>query len=228
MKSLFTDLLPLASLSESWANVARFCASGGLFMGCLLLSSIVALAAIIYKAMHLRRETHLPPETVKLLSHLYAGDPVSQAEIRGLLKTDDSALGRTARVALVDAHSSREEALLSAGAVAREQVVHLERGLGLLESLITAGPLFGLLGTISGLVSVFSNLANGDGSAADPSKIAPGIAEALNTTIGGLVIAIPCVFAHSYFSRRVQEMAARLEVLVSQALSAVWTPSQPQ
>ena len=112
----------------------------------------------------------------------------------------------------------------SAQVVAREEIVRLERGVPLLESIITASPLLGLLGAVVGLVRVFSSLRP---DASDPAAIAAGIAEALNSTIGGLVVAIPSVFFHSYFSRRIERFAARMEVLVEQALSACFAVPRP-
>ncbi len=107
--------------------------------------------------------------------------------------------------------------MASAQTVAREEIIRLERGVPLLESIIAAGPLLGLLGAVVGLTRVFKALQPG---VTDPSLIAGGIAEALNTTIAGLVVAIPCVFFHSHFSRRIEHLAARMEVMVEQALSA--------
>ena len=73
--------------------------------------------------------------------------------------------------------------------------------------------------TASGLVVVFGN--SGDlGESADHAKIASGIARALGTTIAGLVVAVPSVVAHSYFNRKIETMAARLEVLLGRVVSA--------
>ena len=80
----------------------------------------------------------------------------------------------------------------------------------MLEVVITIAPLLGLLGTVSGLVSVFSNL----GESAEHSAIAIGIAEALNTTIAGLAIAVPTVVAHSFFMKKIEKMGVRMEILL--------------
>jgi biopolymer transport protein ExbB len=69
----------------------------------------------------------------------------------------------------------------------------------------------GLLGTASGLVAIFQGL----GDTADHLAIARGIAIALNTTIFGLAIAVPCVVAHGYFTRRIEVLTARLESLLA-------------
>ena len=82
--------------------------------------------------------------------------------------------------------------------------------------VITIAPLLGLLGTASGLVVVFANV----GGDADQASIGQGIAMALNTTVAGLAVAVPTVIAHSHFSRKIELMAARLEVLMGKVTSA--------
>jgi len=86
----------------------------------------------------------------------------------------------------------------------------------LLSTIITLAPLLGLLGTASGLVTIFQGL----GETTDHLAIARGIAEALNTTIFGLAIAVPCVIAHSYFTRRIERLTARMESVLADFVSA--------
>jgi biopolymer transport protein ExbB len=216
----FTDPPPLilmADFSDGLRSVWGFLASGGVFMGLIVLCSIMAVAAVIAKFIELREQTVMPADTVDVLSRLATGREVSDARIQSTLQDDASPLGSVARAALLVPHRSKEEAMASAQTVAREEIVRLERGVPLIESIIAAGPLLGLLGAVVGLTRVFKALRP---DATDPSIIAGGIAEALNTTIAGLVVAIPCVFFHSHFSRRIEHLAARMEVLVEQALSA--------
>jgi len=86
-----------------------------------------------------------------------------------------------------------------------------------LDVVITVAPLLGLLGTASGLVQVFGGL----GDNANHTAIALGIGEALNTTIVGLAISVPAVVAQGWFQRRIDTMAARLEVLLTRLVHAL-------
>ena len=61
----------------------------------------------------------------------------------------------------------------------------MQIGLAVLEVVITIAPLLGLLGTVSGLVGVFGTFGDAGAEIPDPGLLAAGIAEALNTTIGG-------------------------------------------
>ena len=92
-------------------------------------------------------------------------------------------------------------------------MVRLERGLIVLEVITGIAPLIGLIGTVSGLVHVFSSLGL---SAARPTRrpIALGISEALNCTIFGLSIAVPSLIAFSYFSKKVEVLSVEMESLV--------------
>ena len=68
----------------------------------------------------------------------------------------------------------------------------------------SASPLLGLLGTVTGLVQVSSQIPSG-GGVGDTSILSEGIAMALLTTIAGLAIAIPALIAHSYLTRLVRK-----------------------
>jgi len=98
-------------------------------------------------------------------------------------------------------------------AFARLQVNRLERGLFILDFVVSGAPLVGLLGTVTGLVSVFATFADRAGIP-NPEEFVAGISLALTTTILGLAIAIPALVASAYFNRRVDNHAARLEVVV--------------
>ena len=95
----------------------------------------------------------------------------------------------------------------------------MHAGLSVLDVVITVAPLLGLLGTASGLVLIFGNTEDLT-SGVNNAKIGSGIARALGTTIAGMVVAVPSVVAHSYFTRKIETMSARLEVLLGILISA--------
>jgi biopolymer transport protein ExbB len=99
-------------------------------------------------------------------------------------------------------------------AFARLEVSRMERGLFLLEVVVGAAPLLGLLGTVTGLTQVFGGFSLETGLP-EPGAFIAGIALALNTTILGLAIAIPALAAHAYLMRRVDSQAARISLVVA-------------
>jgi biopolymer transport protein ExbB len=122
-----------------------------------------------------------------------------------------SALARLAAVAVRHRGKPQRDIILAVESSAREETSRLHSGIGVLDIVITVAPLLGLLGTASGLVTIFQGLSD----AADHLAIARGIAEALNTTIFGLAIAVPCVVAHGFFTRKIEVLTARLESLLA-------------
>ena len=132
------------------------------------------------------------------------------------------------RVALGHLRVPRGENTEAVQTAARREIMRLEGGLAVLELIVGISPLLGLLGAISGLVNVFSNL--GGKINQDTAGVALGIAEALNTTIFGLAIAIPTLIAYTYFAKRVEVMAVEMESLMADLLSKCYyqRPSRPK
>ncbi|KVC95749.1 MotA/TolQ/ExbB proton channel family protein [Burkholderia ubonensis] len=93
----------------------------------------------------------------------------------------------------------------------------MSRGLWLLETIVTAAPLLGLLGTIVGMMRSF-RLIGGDGLV-NPAGVSGGIAQALVATAIGLVIALAALFAFNYFSRRVDRLMDELESFANERLA---------
>lgn len=202
------DYLAISATEASF----EFLSKGGLFIYPLILCSIVGLAAIAFKFLALSRHRVIPDPLASTLED-FNGDLES---LRPQLEAGQSTLARLGSVALKHSDKPLAEISQSVEASAREEVVKMHAGIGALDVVITVAPLLGLLGTASGLVTIFQGL----GETTDYLAIARGIAEALNTTIFGLAIAVPCVVAHSYFTRRIERLTARLEAVLTSFSSA--------
>lgn len=211
---MIENLGPLSaiSLSESLHTSWEFMHKGGVFMIPLCLTSIVGLTAILYKFLALSRSRVIPdPLARKVVNfqELIAADRVEP--VLKEFEQGQSTLARLAAVAVRHRGKPQRDIILAVEASAREETSRLHAGIGVLDIVITVAPLLGLLGTASGLVTIFQGLSD----AADHLAIARGIAIALNTTIFGLAIAVPCVVAHGYFTRRIEVLTARLESLLA-------------
>lgn len=214
--------------SAAFEAVWAFFSDGGVFMAFLVVLSLLSVAVILYKAIALRVDNIAPLRVQKALAN--ADDFVAGGELPqliDLLRGNKSPLSRIGLVAITGGYSGRAEAASATEAKAREEIVGLERGIALLEVVITIAPLLGLLGTVSGLVAVFSNLDIG-GVAGGRAEVARGIAEALNTTIAGLAIAVPTVVTHSYFTKKLERVGVRMESLSNGLLSALCKPRSPE
>ncbi len=198
--------------AEGFQAARDFLQKGGFFMIPLALASVVGVMAIVYKALSLARARIVPDA----LARQVAGGGQGDAAMREF-QAGRSVLARLGAVAVKNRGKSRDEITQAVEAAAREETVELHSGIGVLDVVITVAPLLGLLGTASGLVVIFQGL----GETADHFAIARGIAEALSTTIVGLAIAVPCVVAHSYFTRRIERLTARLETLLADLVQSL-------
>lgn len=192
-------------------NAFNFFAHGGIFMGFLLLISITAVTVIILRGMALKQKNVLPPELIAEIERLEPGSDLDN--LTKLLPVYPSPLARVLKVLITHLTWPRGEVIEAVQVRARHEVAGLERGLVILEIATGVAPLFGLLGTLSGLVGIFAAVGS------DSVAVARGIAEALNTTIMGLAVAAPCLVFFSYFQRRIEVMAIELEAIVADLIA---------
>lgn len=171
----------------------------GIFVFPLLACSLVGAFVICERFYSLRKSAILPVELAE-----------EAAEGRRGQGEHASAFGRILK------YWHRHEADVGAvKAYARTEVNRMERGFVFLEIIVGAAPLLGLLGTVTGLVTVFGNVSLDTGMP-DPAMFTKGIAMAMTTTVLGLTVAIPCLIANSYFQRRVETYAVQIESLLEQ------------
>lgn len=98
------------------------------------------------------------------------------------------------------------------GAVARESL-HMESGLVILSIAVSGAPFLGLLGTVWGVMDAFGGVAikAQAGGRADLAAMAPGVAAALITTIAGLLVAIPSMFAYNWLIHSLRVLTVELD-----------------
>lgn len=182
----------------------------------LLVCSIVTVTTIVLSIVNLRQVKVLPLVIESEIERLLPGGSVER--LTRVVNNDDSSLARVARAALQHARWPRSENIEFAQTRAKAELVRLERGLIILEVVTGIAPLIGLIGTVSGLVQVFSGLGLSSG-AADTKAVALGISMALNCTIFGLSIAVPSLIAFSYFSKKVEVLSVQMESIVSDLIA---------
>lgn len=179
--------------------------NAGIFAWPLGLCSVLATVIILERMLALRRSRIIPREYEVAFS---------QGEI--------PAVGDEASVAgrILGFFHTRQLDSEQLKAFTRLQVTRMERGLFILEIVVSAAPLLGLLGTVTGLVRVFSQISPETGLP-DPASFVEGVSMALTTTILGLSIAIPALAFNSYLNRRVDTYEAQLEVGVERLVAAL-------
>lgn len=186
----------------------------------LLICSVASIAVIIFKAILLSQNAILPKSLVdKLNAYSDRGDEASANQISSELRSGDSVLHRLCKVVVDRAEHGGDEVQDAVQANAREELVGMQNGVQILEVVIVIAPLLGLLGTVSGITTVFDGFGNVDES--KMTLMARGVSEALTTTIAGLAVAVPSVIAHSVFNRKIEAYSARMEVLLERFTGAM-------
>lgn len=181
--------------------------AGGWLMVPILACSIIAAAIIIERFVNLRRKRVLPAGILERVRQWAAQRELDRQHIEQLQRS--SPLGRVLAAALVNRRREREVIKDSVEDTGRHVVHELERFLNTLGTIAGITPLLGLLGTVIGMIEVFSAIMiHGVG---DPNQLAGGISQALITTAAGLTVAIPSYFFYRYFRGLVRAYVVEME-----------------
>lgn len=189
------------------------------------LCSVVSVTFILERAFALRRSKIIPRDLFDLAFYHPAGEPTLQ--LTKAVERGTSTLARLLRVGLEHLPWPKNENIEAVQTRARSELVNLERGLVVLEIIVGVAPLLGLLGTVSGLISIFANIGN-TGLGTQGLAIAKGISEALNTTVAGLVVAIPSLIGFTYFTKKVESMMIEMESTCMDLLTKLYTEPDDQ
>ena len=175
----------------------------------LAVTSVVCVGVILWRAWSLRWSAVVPPKIVTALENCRTREDLKT--VRAVCDQHPSPLGRLIALAAERVEWPKADNMDALETAARHEVVHLERGLVVLEVIVGIAPLLGLVGTIAGMMSVFGDL--GVTGLNDAQKLAQGIALILRATLAGLLIAIPSLIFWSYFSKKVEVLAVEMETL---------------
>jgi len=187
--------------------------NGGWLMLPIILCSVGAMGIVAERFWSLQRKKILPPELVPHIWRQIKEDKLDGSALRRIKLS--SPLGEILAAGLINSQLDRDrrhgrEMMKTSIEEAGRQVVHeLERFLNSLGTIASVTPLLGLLGTVVGMIKVFTAIMiHGVG---DPGILAGGISEALITTAAGLTVAIPSLIFHRYFERLVDEYVLNME-----------------
>jgi len=181
--------------------------AGGYLMIPILFFSVVAVAIVAERLWSLQRKKIVPPSLVAQVWQWHKANTLNEGHIDTLSKS--SPLGRVLAAGLVNLQQPREIMKESIEDTGRQVVHELERFLNSLGTIAAVTPLLGLLGTVIGMIKVFSKItSHGVG---DPSILADGISVALLTTAGGLIVAIPSLIAYRYLRGKVDSLVLNME-----------------
>ncbi len=207
-----TDAAPTALPSGEMLTLAELMRMGGWLMYVLAALSVLGLALIAYYTLVLRTRTIAPPAQALRLRELLKERRGREA--RELCAQQPTALAAVAAAGLdflKENPGARPETLKevmeSEGA---RQAGRMQNMIHYLVDLSSVAPMVGLLGTVIGMLKAFNTVAF-DLAKARPMELAGGVAQALITTIAGLIVAIPAMMAYSWFRGRIIKLTGQLE-----------------
>lgn len=181
--------------------------AGGFIMWPIIVCSIIAMAIIVERIWTLQEKNVLPEKLVAQIWQLYKEGSLSAEKILEI--RNSSPLGRTLAAGLVNMEHSREVMKESIEDTGRQVIHRLERYLNTLGTIAAIAPLLGLLGTVIGMIKVFSAITTA--GVGNPAVLAGGISEALITTAAGLSVAIPALIFHRYLTGRIDRIVIAME-----------------
>ena len=224
-----TDSVATAS-SESMANTARgllhVAREGGLLLLPLAACSFLLFVFAFERAFSLRRGRVIPKPFVRRFVQQVEDGQLDRSEAMQRCRENNSAVAQLFAAAVMkwDKPSVEvEQAIIDAG----ERISsNLRSYLRLFNGISTISPLLGLLGTVVGMIRAFNMIASSD-AMGRPDLLASGISQALLTTAAGLVVAIPAIVVHLYFSSRVDRLITDMDAWGQRVVNAVasdgWT-----
>ena len=181
--------------------------AGGWLMWPLILCSVFSIAIITERFWALRRGRILPKYVVAQIWNWYKKNELTNDAIRVL--RESSPLGRVLAAGLMNRHHTRTVMKESIEEAGRLEVHEMERFLNTLGTIAALAPLLGLLGSVVGLMEVFSSMTtHGIGN---PQALGAGISKIMIATAAGLAVAIPSLIFYRYFQGLVDEIAMSME-----------------
>lgn len=189
-------------------TVRYFFEVGGMAMYGIAICSVVALALFLERLWALRRRRVTPRGFFVEMEDLIRRQQLDEATT--LCRKNDSILARIFYQGLNQAGLGLDAVKETLFEEAERQAFDLERGIGVLGMIMTLAPLLGFLGTVLGMVDLFSSIA-AQGEVQNIGVIANGVYKALYTTVAGLTVAIPATLFHKYCLATVDQSLSRIE-----------------
>lgn len=175
--------------------------AGGPLMWPLLACSVIALAVVLervwfWSRLHFKKDESL------------AARILQAARQRGQLPAKPD--GVLSAMLLAGLSVPREDSQKAMEVIALESLSRMRKGMNILDTIITAAPMLGIMGTVLGIITSFDML--GEAGVSEPKAVIAGIAQALITTASGLGIAVFVIFPFNYFNFRIDNAQDLLEI----------------
>jgi biopolymer transport protein ExbB len=205
-------------MMQEWTNILAAVRIGGWVIYPLTLLAVVAIAIVLDRSYVFVRFGRLPSARGDIRDFSNTG---ARTDLENRLEntTPQNVFRRMNAPWLIAASAPLWLREAQAQSIASRIERDMSKGFWVLETIVTAAPLLGLLGTIVGMMHSFQ-LFGGSGLV-DPGGVTGGVAQSLVATAIGLVVALFSLFAFNYFSRRLERLMDELESFANERLCEV-------
>ena len=216
------DLTAVTAPTEAEINVIDLAFKGGWIMVVLLLLSLMACYIFIQRLMVIRRagkedETFMN----RIKDYIHEGKVDSALN---LCRSTNTPSARMIEKGITRLGRPMNDVLVAIENVGNLEIAKLEKGFPLFATTAAGAPMLGFLGTVTGMVRAFFDMANA-GTNVDVTLLSGGIYEALVTTVGGLVVGIITLFAYNYLVSQVDNVVNKMEARTMEFMDLLNEPA---
>jgi biopolymer transport protein ExbB len=180
---------------------------GGVLIWPLVALLVWGIIIMLIKSAQLRRARTINPEVIEKIEQLLLNKKIPEAT--AYCKQNSVPMTRILLAGIINYEKTEAELKEILEQAGRQEVPLIRSHLAALGTIASVAPLLGLLGTVVGMIDVFSTLSQQ--SEVNPSMLAGGISTALVTTAFGMVIAMPTLASYNYFISKVQTLIIEME-----------------
>ena len=216
------DLTAVTAPTEAEINVIDLAFKGGWIMVVLLLLSLMACYIFIQRLMVIRRagkedETFMN----RIKDYIHEGKVDSALN---LCRSTNTPSARMIEKGITRLGRPMNDVLVAIENVGNLEIAKLEKAFPLIATTAAGAPMLGFLGTVTGMVRAFFDMANA-GTNVDVTLLSGGIYEALVTTVGGLVVGIITLFAYNYLVSQVDNVVNKMEARTMEFMDLLNEPA---
>lgn len=219
------DLTQVATTTvpaEAEMNILDLAVKGGWIMIVLLILSLIAIYIFVQRLLVIRRAAK---EDVSFMNRIK--DYIHEGKIDSALnlcRSTNTPEARMIEKGITRLGRPMNDVLVAIENVGNLEVAKLEKGFPLIATTAAGAPMLGFLGTVTGMVRAFFDMANA-GTNVDVSLLSGGIYEALVTTVGGLVVGIIALFAYNYLVSQVDNVVNKMEMRTMEFMDLLNEPA---
>ena len=216
------DLTAVALPTEAEINVIDLAMKGGWIMLVLLLLSLVAIYFFVQRLIVIRRAgKEVQDFRHRIKDYIHEGKVDSALN---LCRKTNTPAARMIEKGITRLGRPMNDVLVAIENVGNLEIAKLEKGFPLIATTAAGAPMLGFLGTVTGMVRAFFDMANA-GTNVDVALLSGGIYEALVTTVGGLVVGIIALFAYNYLVSQVDKVVNKMEARTMECMDLLNEPA---